>query len=85
MRKPEAEDDPAGKFIPATVRKRMYVLNDIVEELNKRKFRNLDETNPTDLKSIISIVQDMHPESNYYKCREYSIVAIRIWKKNRKK
>ncbi|MDG6988267.1 MAG: hypothetical protein JRN21_02965 [Nitrososphaerota archaeon] len=66
-------------------RKRKYLIDDIVEELRKHRLRDLDETNPRDLKKVIAIVQDMHPESNYYKCREYSIVAIRIWKKNRRK
>ena len=85
MQKNEAEPDPAAKFVSTAARKRKYLIDDIVEELNSRRFGSLDESNPKDLKKVITIVQDMHPESNYYKCREYSMVAIRIWKKNRRK
>ncbi len=81
----ETEPDPAAGFLSVAARKRKYLIDDIVEELRKHRLRDLDETNPRDLKKVIAIVQDMHPESNYYKCREYSIVAIRIWKKNRRK
>jgi 3-methyladenine DNA glycosylase Tag len=77
------EEEQISRFAPATVRKRMYLLNDIVAELKRRKFRNLDETNPKDLKKVIALVQDMHPESNYYKVREYSMVGIRLWRKQR--
>jgi hypothetical protein len=59
LQKTEHDKDQVGKFIPTTVRKRMYLLDDIVAELNRRKFTSLDETRPDDLKKIISIVSDI--------------------------
>ena len=83
MQKTEADSDPVGKFIPTTVRKRMALLSGIVAELNRRKFKRLDETRREDLLRVVTIVWGMHPESNYNKCREYATVAIRLWRKQR--
>jgi hypothetical protein len=81
----EPNSDPAAKFLSTAARKRKYLIDDVVEELNHRRFGSLEESNPSDLKKVMAIVQDMHPESNFYKVREYSVVAIRIWNKKRRK
>ena len=79
------EEDPAGEFIPAMVRKRMHIINDIRGDLDRRRFRSLDETDPDDLKKVIDIIQDKRPETNYWKAREYARVCIRQWNKRRRK
>lgn len=71
------------RFVPKTVQKRMALLRGIVAELNRRKFRSLDETSPDDLRKVIFIVQEMHPESTAYKVAEYSRVSIQLWRKQR--
>lgn len=72
-----------ARFVPKTVQKRMALLSGIVEELNRRNFSRLDETNRRDLEKVSSIVWDLHPESTRYKVREYAQVAIRLWNKQR--
>ena len=77
------DEEQIKRFVPKTVQKRMALLNGVVAELSKRNFKRLDENNTEDLQKVISIVSDMHPESNYYKVREYARVAIRLWNKQR--
>jgi len=71
-------------FIPRTSQKRMALLDQVVTELNRRNFKHLDETRREDIRRVTVIVADMHPESTNRKIREYSEVAIRLWKKQRK-
>ena len=71
-------------FIPRTSQKRMLLLDQIVAELNRRNFKRLDETRHEDLRRVMAIVADMHPESTNRKVREYAEVAIRLWNKQRK-
>jgi hypothetical protein len=71
------------RFVPKTVQKRMALLRGVVAELNRRKFRRLDENDPDDLRKVIFIVQEMHPESTAYKVAEYAKVSIALWKKQR--
>lgn len=84
MQKTGQGKDQAGKFIPASVRRRMDSLNDIVTELNRRRFRSLDETDPQDLRRVIFVVQEMFPENTNYKIAEYAKVAIQLWRKARR-
>ncbi len=70
-------------FTPATVKRRKLILEFIVEELKHRNFRSLDEANRDDLQKVMKIVSDMYPESAERKIREYSEVAIRLWKKTK--
>ncbi len=70
-------------FVPRTTLRRMVTLDQIVSELKRRNFRHLDETRREDLRRVMAIVADMHPESTNRKVREYSEVAIRLWKKGR--
>ena len=83
MRKTGLEEDQIGKFVPKTVLRRKALLEEGLAEVKKRKFRSLDETDPRDLKRVIDIIWDKHPESNYYKVREYAKVVIRLWKKTK--
>lgn len=84
MQKSETEPDLAAKFIPAATRKRKYIIDDIGQDLDHRKFRRLDENNPDDLKKVIDIICDKRPETNYSKAREYARVCIRQWNKRRR-
>ncbi|MDG7000212.1 MAG: hypothetical protein JRN15_13995 [Nitrososphaerota archaeon] len=83
--KVDLEEEQIKKFLPTTVRKRMALLQEIVTELNRRNFKHLDETNTEDFQRVVSIIEDMHPESNYYTVRHYAKVAIRLWNKERGK
>ena len=83
MQKTQPDEDPIGKFIPKTVLRRRALLEEGLAEVKKRKFRSLDETIPNDLKRVIDIIWDKHPESNYYKVREYAKVVIRLWNKTK--
>ena len=83
MQKTEPEEDQIGNFIPKPVLRRKALLEEGVAEVKKRKPRSLDETNPHDLKWVIDIIWDKHPESNYYKVREYAKVVIRLWNKTK--
>jgi hypothetical protein len=70
-------------YVPSTVRRRKQNLDLIVQELNRRNFRSLDETNKDDLSHVMSIVQDMFPENTERLVKEYSQVAIRLWKRQK--
>jgi hypothetical protein len=85
MQNSEAEEDLAAKFIPAATRKRKYIIDDIGQDLERRKFRRLDENNPADLKKVIDLIMDKRPETNFYKAREYAKICVRQWNKKRKK
>jgi hypothetical protein len=79
----EEEIERIKAFTPATVKRRKLILEFIVEELNHRNFRSLDEANKDDLQKVMKIVSDMYPESAERKIREYSEVAIRLWKRTK--
>jgi hypothetical protein len=79
----EEEVERIKAFTPLTVKRRKLILNSIVEELNRRSFKRLDETDGEDLRKVMKIVSDMYPESAQRKVQEYSEVAIRLWKKTR--
>jgi hypothetical protein len=79
----ELDEGQLERFVPKTVQKRKALLRGVVAELNRRKFRNLDETNPDDLRKVIFIVQEMHPENTSYKVAEYAKVGIQLWRKQR--
>jgi hypothetical protein len=85
MQKPgtELDEGELERFIPKTVQKRMALLRGNVAELNRRKFRSLDENNPDDLKKVISIIEELHPESTSAKVKEYAKVSIQLWRKQR--
>jgi hypothetical protein len=71
------------RYTPFMVKKRKLILDSIVQKLTSLHFKNLDETNSDDLQKIIRIVSDMYPESNSRKIKEYSEIAIRLWKKTK--
>ena len=79
----DEEINRVKSFTPTTVIRRKLILGHIVEELSRRKFKSLDEANSHDLQNVINIVSEMYPESAERKIREYSEVAIRLWKKTR--
>lgn len=78
------DNEQIERFIPKTVQRRLALLQEIVGELNRRKFTRLDAMNRRDLERVASIIWDLHPESTRYKVREYAQVAIRLWNKQRK-
>jgi len=71
------------QYVPMTVKKRELVLDSIVQELNRRGFRSLDESDNEDLAKVVRVVGEMFPENSEKKVTEYSKVAIRLWKKTR--
>ncbi|MDG7000429.1 MAG: hypothetical protein JRN15_15135 [Nitrososphaerota archaeon] len=77
----DEELEKVKNLIPYTVKRRMFVLNSIVEELKKRPFKTLDQNDKDDLEHVMSIVQDLHPEANIRTVRDYAKAAIRLWKK----
>lgn len=69
------------KFIPSTVRKRKENLDTILQVLNRRNFKALEETNKEDLEHVAKIVSDMFPENTQRLARDYARVAIKLWNK----
>ena len=69
--------------VPYTVKRRRIILDSIVQELNRRNFKSLDDSSKDDLSRVMKIVSDMFPESNSRKVLEYSEIAIRLWNKER--
>jgi hypothetical protein len=67
-------------FVPTMNKRRKERIDAIVQELNRRNFKSLDETNKEDIEKVTAIVQDMNPDATARKCVEYSRVAIRVWK-----
>lgn len=68
-------------FIPATVKRRHAIIVSIVQELKRRNFKSLDDKNSEDLKKVMQIVSDLHPETSFRLVREYAKVSIRSWKR----
>ena len=74
------EREKLAKFTPITVRKRKGALASIIQEIEKRHFKNLDEKDKDDLKKIQSIVFELNPELTERTQREYAKACIGIWK-----
>lgn len=79
----EEELERIKRYAPMTVKKRELVLDSIVQELNRRGFRSLDESDKEDLAKVVRMVGEMLPENSEKKVVEYSKVAIRLWKKTK--
>jgi hypothetical protein len=79
----EEELERIKQYVPTTVRKRRLILDTLVQELNRRGFRSLDESDKGDLAKVVRIAGEMFPENSEKKVVEYSKVAIRLWKKTR--
>jgi len=70
-------------FVPATVKRRSIILHSIVEELERRNFKSLSETTKEDLRKVMQIISDMHPETSIRLVREYARASIRLWNRER--
>jgi len=70
-------------FLPMTVRKRRLCIDILVQELDRRNFKDLDESSEEDLAKVTSIAEGLFPDNTPRKIREYAGAAIRLWKKTR--
>ena len=77
------EQDKIARFVPMTVRKRRAILQSIIHEIEKKRYKSLDENNPEDLNKVTILVEDLLPETSRRTVRDYSVSSIKIW--NRKK
>ena len=79
------DEEQLRRYIPKSAQRRMALLEEIVGVLDRKRWKNgLDETNPDDLRNVVSIVSDLHPEATTRKAAEYAQVAIRLWKKRKR-
>jgi hypothetical protein len=79
----DEEIERLRRYMPPTVKKRKLLIDSIVAELNRRNFKQLDETNKDDLAKVMQLISDLHPESNERTIKDYSRVSIRLWRKQR--
>jgi hypothetical protein len=75
----EEELERIRRYEPIPVKKRRLALDSLIQELKRRGFKSLDESNPEDVAKIVKIARDMFPENSEKKIEEYSRVAIRLW------
>ena len=76
-------DQEQIKFVPKTVLRRKALLEEIVEVLSRKRWKSLDETKPDDLKRVVAIIEDLHPEATHYKAIDYARTAIRLRNKRK--
>lgn len=80
----EEEAEKLKNQIPYTVKVRRMRLDSIVQELNRRNFKTLDETDKEDFSRVESIISDLFPDTSSRKIIEYARVSIRLWNKEKK-
>jgi len=83
LRFTEAEAEKLMNQVPYTIKVRKYRIDKAVNELKRRNFKTLDDSDQDDLKKVVEILTDLFPDTSSRKILEYAHVAIRLWNKEK--